>query len=891
MVAPLNAIFSDEILSRVLNFLGPVDLIRLQLVNSHFNRLASDPFLWKRLFYFTFVQPSIRTPHARRSGHAPLPLPTLAGLSSLLLHQNLDRTKPASRDGRQIARLPSRFHASSRIASSSEEAMRLSHLTADNEPNSLFDNLNEENHPRNDGLDWMALFKVSFNWQRGNFLVSELVESREHPVTSLRKSSVSPEPSEASSSRGSKQTPDDHWQDDSRPRTIVEASANLIFTASRSTGNRDHTQRRASLPTVQVYLSTQRGSSRGPHRRKPHDPTQRRPIGVLQSNRVLAELEQRSVDLDKVSITDVRVDASHLGMDLVHSGSLQPTRGRKRKAQVETDSLDQASRGVKVFACYSTGHIAIFCVCAVQSAKGYHLEAEEEAYLRPTPETRSTAASAFHFPLLVTCSEDFTISVYRLGSSKDAQSAIELIQRMTSYRCWWPACIRLKPLPYYDAQKRQRQAETDSGEGEIGRRPRSGSKDHDKIAFRLTIAYSTPAYPASWSVGLQEVVIQLDNSREEQKKPPRITSRHATAKHISSRTPIDPRGSGIFLNRPEGIGYRTLPWYRPGGSGTKGLSQSDRSTLVRNRVTSITYDDPFIVLGAQDNLLEVFELFGATTHLRHDHQEDEEHALLRPATATPTSSKESLRLIHRRVLYGHTGSVQSVALEDGRCVSGSADGSVMVWNLGERINETDSVASLVRRARGGSVRQSRPRRRTSTEGSGRSLSGSRAIPTDEGSSVYDPDLEDSGRSMTHVVTLRAHEPMPFETLYEESGEESDEEHNDRNDEDGEVEDTRSTESTEARSSGVSRARLGPTLGQLLEQAKDNGSRTSSPDVIRWVSTAFDKIVSVIGRTGSHVANSRVAGTAQATSSWKEPENNRAVDGSRQERVQIWDFTR
>lgn len=213
-------------------------------------------------------------------------------------------------------------------------------------------------------------------------------------------------------------------------------------------------------------------------------------------------------------------------------------------------------------------------------------------------------------------------------------------------------------------------------------------------------------------------------------------------------------------------------------------------------MTSLSYDDPFIVLGASNNVLEVYELYGATTHVRLD-RDSAEQDVRRSATATPVSPKDSLRLVHRRILHGHTGGVQSVALEDGRCVSGGADGNVMVWNLGERFNEGDSIASVVRRHK----RSSRPAQKQATR--------SVADRSDATSSVDVGDA-DEAVSMTHVLTLQT----PSRNTLDDIAEVDDEQ------------------------GAVTQTSLHSALASSTRQDTSRG-------IIRWVSTTFDKIVSIV----------------------------------------------
>ena len=779
----MDRLLADELILRILSYLDAPDLAHLQSVSPHLRTLAKDRHLWKRLFYFAFVRPT--SSHADSST-----LPTLRELRSLLLHQNLPSSKHVVGDGiRPIQRLPRRFYSSLTLpnqgAVSDQEAGRvLSSLylaDADIRDTSM-DHL----------LDWEQLFRVSTNWQRGNFAASHLL------TPSTREAGLIQHASGSSAS--------------TRPQhTIVRVSNNLIFAATPS----DDAQDAARLPTISVYASEHSASTAGSFEpQSPKDLNARTPLACFSSPGLQKLLSRRQ---GQVHVTEIAVDASVSDASLVATSS-----HRKRKSSSAEHSSGQLV--ARIMVAYSTGHLSIF---ELQTAQGSLQASEVVFHCSMTSGTGDhVVMAALYAPVLVVCSSRFNLEVLRIQTTASGSTELRLVHRMSSYRCSWPAALRLKKLPYHDVSKRARRA---SALSPVGRTARD--QDHEEeVAFRVTLAYSTPSYPSSWSVSLQELVIRL-RLGSTSAAPVHVTSRHATAKHPFRPTPIDLRGRSMLDRHSSPQHSRLDTSNGVSSAAVQGDVQGDG--VLHNRTTSLTYDDPFVVVGASDNLLEVYELLGATTHVRRD-LEAATASVSRSATATPVSQRDALRLVHRRSLHGHTGSVHSVALEDGRCVSGSADGSVMVWSLGDRSNETDSIASVLRHARGANV--------TGYRGGAGARSSSSTILEEE-------EAEEAASQMTHVLTLRT--PMEADQS------------------DAILPNEKHTES--ARSACI--RYQGPSLGHLV-RSRVLDRQTSG--VIRWVSTAFDKIVSIVTYPDPALSLSHASGIPSSAETLRE-------------RVQVWSF--
>lgn len=782
-MAPLLA---DEIILRVFSYLDAPDLARLQSVSSHFRTLAKDRHLWKRLFYYSFVRPT-DAPSSRFASSSKLP--TLRELRSLLLHQNILSGNHVIADGTsQIHRLPRRFYsqytASNTEVLSEEQAQSLlSSLYSD-------DGAPLQHTSKHHLLDWEQLFRLSTNWQGGNFAVSELLSQPQNSNTIVQ------EPTKVSTHQ----------------HTIVRVSINFIFTSTSSDG-----QNAASPPSISVYPAEHGSNNRGNAELNagfiPKDLQQRTPIARFSSPGLRTFLSQRLSHSNpaQAHVTEIAVDAA-----VSDASSANASSHRKRK--VATDEQAAILPDARILVAYSTGHMSIFSLKTIQG----RVEANEQVFHSPTPLSSGDhiVMAALHSPAFVLCSSRFDMTIYQVGTSSSGSTQLNLLQRMSSYRCSWPAALRLKKLPYHDVSKRARRSSTSWSP------ERSTKLQHrHEAAFRVTLAYSTPSYPSSWSISVQELVVRisLDSMTT---SPVHVTSRHATAKHPFRPTPIDLRGRSML-----GGEYRSsAPHNASDSSARDHLPSSAGESPSRSRTTSLTYDDPFVVVGASDNLLEVYELLGTTTYVRLD-LDASPASLARPATATPASHRDALRLIHRRSLHGHTGSVHSVALEDGTCVSGSADGSVMVWSLGDRSNETDSIASVMRNAR----------RSAYSKATGAASTSSTILEQEE--------ADQAASHMGHVLTLRTQTEL-----------------------DQQLDSHLATEThTSARQSNT--RPMGPSLGHLVRsRVLDRQNR----GVIRWVSTAFDKIVSIVAYPDA------VSSPSHASSVSTDARYQR-------ERVQVWSF--
>lgn len=138
-------------------------------------------------------------------------------------------------------------------------------------------------------------------------------------------------------------------------------------------------------------------------------------------------------------------------------------------------------------------------------------------------------------------------------------------------------------------------------------------------AFRATLTYCTPVYPSSWTISVQELGVEL------------------------SATGGEVRRGECYRVRPSPPSPGGTPWPRR-------LHPIDGVS----RAIGVGTDGRWVVLAGADSVIHVFAL---------------------------PSAKGGIA--HAQTLLAPSGGVSALALQSGRCVSGGADGKVLVWELDE----------------------------------------------------------------------------------------------------------------------------------------------------------------------------------------------------------------
>jgi len=234
--------------------------------------------------------------------------------------------------------------------------------------------------------------------------------------------------------------------------------------------------------------------------------------------------------------------------------------------------------------------------------------------LHRVPYTQSPLiACALHFPVLVTCTEDFELSIYFIDYIQDAnilfssltedeklveQVECRLVHQLRSFVCWAPIEISVECIT------------TDSAQ--------CTSMNYDsQDSWKAIVAYSVPLYGDGWTVGIQEIKFSATRL---------ISTRHCSS--LPSFIPI--LSENNFTDDIEQFSFAPI--------------------------TTITYNAGQLVTAHCDNTLQVYYVL---------------------------EQGKKLECRHKCTLYGHTGSVMSVALDEhGKLITGSMDHSIKIWDLG-----------------------------------------------------------------------------------------------------------------------------------------------------------------------------------------------------------------
>ncbi|KAL4248926.1 hypothetical protein ABKN59_007562 [Abortiporus biennis] len=248
-----------------------------------------------------------------------------------------------------------------------------------------------------------------------------------------------------------------------------------------------------------------------------------------------------------------------------------------------------------------------------------------------TSRTSPIIHAVYHHPLLATLSTSFHLSLYDLSfSPDDGSSSIRHIQTLRSFTSYSPSSLVLStPTP---------------------------------SSYKLVLAYTTPIYPAHWSVGVTELVI----------------SGAPTLAVSSSRT------TKAFDVAPGWIDEQKMNTMREqwGRKVTKVADTQTDGKWVVLAPGDLTIDSPPSASSsnnhqhgtgtiASSGAFAKSSTFSSPTYLQL-------YRLYLPSSASPIASP---KLTFVRTLHGQMGPVSALCLADGRCVSLGVNGSIWVWDL------------------------------------------------------------------------------------------------------------------------------------------------------------------------------------------------------------------
>ena len=407
--------------------------------------------------------------------------------------------------------------------------------------------------------DWQRLYVLWHNWHSGRIRVAALTHDAAWP------SSPPDAPVAHTAPASIPNTPAGPDASDAAADTLVQASINLVFTARRTHDVRclptDATSVAAALPPLSIYLAdTPRASQR------------RLPLAVVQPTALAARIA-----------AEAHKDAA-LARHLATHGLVL--------TEMRVDDAAEEAWSVRLSLCLAPGILAVLRI-AVGATLAVHVEhvwfEKGSARLHPVRQ------AALCGPMLVTCTDDFRLHIWRMASTPTLVRAL----RSTSTR--WPACLTLRCV--------------------------------DAALHRITVASIAPARGTEARVVLQTFDVR------------------------------DVHGAASVTSR---------------------VAHANAPCVAGGAVTSVIYDAPYLVLGTTANVLDVYRVAEPSASVSGGAR------VGRAASAMPPGAP--LRIMHCRTLYGHTSRVSSVALRNGRCVSGASDGSVRVWSMGAAPGE--HVATL-----------------------------------------------------------------------------------------------------------------------------------------------------------------------------------------------------
>ncbi|KAF9133975.1 hypothetical protein BGW39_008462 [Mortierella sp. 14UC] len=319
---------------------------------------------------------------------------------------------------------------------------------------------------------------------------------------------------------------------------------------------------------------------------------------------------------------------------------------------------------------YSSGHFSIFEYSLCEEQSGPSSNKKESTTLREIGNTMDLPAwsdvggiqsASFLYPILTTCSDDGTISIYKIQEvhhepldSTEPRHWCRLLHRLYGSSPLSPVEMELRPVV---AQHQASSASTTSFEQD---------QQHTDITtrsrWRALITFGLQLMDGSWTVRLQEIEFDEQFIRNSTETGVEDESVHEETSGTQQEEGDGDAEDETFLRS-------RIP------SSTESLSPS--SELAGHArigtISAITISSPYVVTTHPDNTMNVFHMARpfATNNNNNKMQ------------AGGSIYPKPIRFRHLSTLYGHCGAVSSVAIESrsGRLVSASMDRSIKVWTM------------------------------------------------------------------------------------------------------------------------------------------------------------------------------------------------------------------
>lgn len=317
-------------------------------------------------------------------------------------------------------------------------------------------------------------------------------------------------------------------------------------------------------------------------------------------------------------------------------------------AQITALALDQSppssigsSLGLASF--ISTGEFILYTINHTTPS----LSSRKLTYVPVTANTRVAPIiqAVYYHPLLITLSEAFHLSLYNLSGD-----SVVHLQTLTSFTSHPPSSLVLSATAGGD--------------------------------FKLVLAYAITVYPAHWSVGATELIISGVSSTSQpfslsMDPPLRVLATRTTRAFEVPNGWIDERKLRSMREQWGRKVHRVADTQTDGkwviiAPDERSVSRSryspTSSSSTSNSGTSSSAASPDA--SSQPSSSYLSSLY-TPTHLQ----------LYRLHFPSSNSATTPPKLTFVRTLHGQTGSISSLALADGRCVSLSLNGSIWVWDL------------------------------------------------------------------------------------------------------------------------------------------------------------------------------------------------------------------
>ncbi|KAG5651188.1 hypothetical protein H0H81_009567 [Sphagnurus paluster] len=312
--------------------------------------------------------------------------------------------------------------------------------------------------------------------------------------------------------------------------------------------------------------------------------------------------------------------------------------------QVNALAIDQSPPSLgylRLAAFLSTGEFTIFVIHPSQLSTS----TRKLTYIprRGHPISSTIIQAVYHHPLLITLSQNFSLSIYDLS-----RDTIRHTQTLTSFTSFPPTSLVLSTP--------------------------------STRTYKLVLAYTIPVYPAHWSVGATELIISGPiSSVDHHNVPPRPSLLSDDVPPI----PVEPMC--VISTRT------TRALDIPPGWIDEDKLRSMREQWGRKvaRVTGTQSDGKWVVLApAESNHLSATAsgIFSSipdsidTREFLHSSTTLQLYRLYFPSASNSVAASPP-KLCFVRNLHGQTGPISSLALADGRCVSLGLNGSLWVWDL------------------------------------------------------------------------------------------------------------------------------------------------------------------------------------------------------------------